>query len=320
MYDNLQYYINSAKIHNFISKKLIENILNKNCTLEEIIFFIENTIKKKIKYNVDNPMDGGIPFPPMIGVNNVIAHQTLKDNSKKYKIKNNDIIRIDYGVHTNGYVIDSAFTYSLNNKYDDFFNISKKITRKAVSLCNVDKSIIDFGEEMDEYIHSKQFEYEGKIYNCKIIKNLNGHNIKRFHVHGGQKLPCIKNNISGKIKNNVVYALEPFISAENDYVYHSKDFSSYHVNYDKNNKYLNKNDKKLLFDIKKQYKFFYFRDNYLYNDLNLHMKQLKNLIDKKYIVKESSFVVYKNPIISHFEHNVFVNENKNYFLTKNKYY
>lgn len=50
------------------------------------------------------------------------------------------------------------------------------------------------------------------------------------------------------------------------------------------------------------------------------MKQLKNLIDKKYIVKESSLVVYKNPIISHFEHNVFVNENKNYFLTKNKYY
>ena len=40
MYDNLEYYINSAKIHNFISKKLIKNILKKNCTIEEIDAYI----------------------------------------------------------------------------------------------------------------------------------------------------------------------------------------------------------------------------------------------------------------------------------------
>ena len=74
-------------------------------------------------------MNGGIPFPPMISVNNVIAHQTYTDETKKYMLKN-DLIRFDYGVHVNGYITDSAFTYSCSKKYDNFLDICKKITQK----------------------------------------------------------------------------------------------------------------------------------------------------------------------------------------------
>jgi methionyl aminopeptidase len=329
--NDLIYYKKSASIHKSISKQLIEKIIKVGISIKDLTFFIENEIKKKVKYNQSNPMNGGIPFPPMISVNNVIAHQTYKDekyeinkteDTKKYVLKKNDLIRFDYGVHVNGYITDSAFTYSCSNKYDDFLNVCKKITQKGIYLVKVDTFISEFGNEMDEYIHSKQFEINGKIYNCKIIKNLNGHNIKRYHTHGGQTLPCIKNNIEGKINNHTVYAVEPFICGLNDYAYSSNHISSYYINYDTENKNLNLNvsDKKLLFDIKKQYKFFDFCARYVYNDLQVHMNQLQNLINLNYIIPESSFIVKKKDVVSHFEHNVYVNEHKNIFLTKNKYY
>ena len=192
--NDLLYYKKSASIHKSISKQLIEKIIKVGISIKDLTFFIENEINKKVKYNQLNPMNGGIPFPPMISVNNVIAHQTYTDETKKYMLKKNDLIRFDYGVHVNGYITDSAFTYSCSKKYDNFLDICKKITQKGISLVKVDKLISEFGDEMNEYINSKQFEYNGKIYNCKIIKNLNGHNIKRYHTHGGQTLPCIKNN------------------------------------------------------------------------------------------------------------------------------
>ena len=326
--NDLIFYKKSASIHKSISKKLIEKVIKTGISIKDLTLFIEKEIKRKVNYNNSNPMNGGIPFPPMISVNNVIAHQTYTNNAnntnettKEYVIKKNDLIRFDYGVHINGYITDSAFTYSCSNKYDDFLNVSKKITQKGISLVKVDTYISDFGELMDEYIHSKQFEYNGKIYNCKIIKNLNGHNIKRYHIHGGQTLPCIKNNINDKINNNTVYAVEPFICGLNDYAFSSNHSSSYHVIYDTiENKNLNLNDKKLLFDLKKQYKFFDFCSRYVFDDLQIHMEQLQNLIAKHYILPESSFIVKKKDIVSHFEHNVYVNEHKNIFLTKNKYY
>ena len=250
--NDLIFYKKSASIHKSISKQLIEKVIKIGISIKDLTFFIEKEIKKKVKYNKSNPMNGGIPFPPMISVNNVIAHQTYTNNAnettKEYVIKKNDLIRFDYGVHVNGFITDSAFTYSCSNKYDDFLNVCKKITQKGISLVKVDTYISDFGELMDEYIHSKQFEYNGKNYNCKIIKNLNGHNIKRYHIHGGQRLPCIKNNINDKINNNTVYAVEPFICGLNDYAFSSNHSSSYHINYD-NTGNLSVNEKKLLFDL-----------------------------------------------------------------------
>lgn len=320
--NDLIYYKKSALIHKSISKQLIENVIKTGISIKNLTLFIENEIKRKVNYIKSNPMNGGIPFPPMISVNNVVAHQTYTNNTKEYIIKKNDLIRFDYGVHVNGYITDSAFTYSCSNKYDDFLNVSKKITQKGISLVKVDTYISDFGELMDEYIHSKQFEYNGKIYNCKIIKNLNGHNIKRYHTHGGQTLPCIKNNINDKINNNTVYAVEPFICGLNDYAFKSDNNTSYYINYDKKNKNtdLKSENRKLLFDLKKQYKFFDFCIRYVYNDLQVHMNQLQNLITKHYIIPESSFIIERKDIVSHFEHNVYVNEHKNIFLTKNKYY
>ena len=328
--NDLIFYKKSASIHKSISKKLIEKVIKTGISIKDLTFFIEKEIKKKVKYNKLNPMNGGIPFPPMISVNNVIAHQTYtndtnntNETTKEYVIKKNDLIRFDYGVHVNGFITDSAFTYSCSNKYDDFLNVSKKITQKGISLVKVDTNIMDFGELMDEYIHSKEFEFDGKIYNCKIIKNLNGHNIKRYHIHGGQRLPCIKNNFNEKIKNNTVYAVEPFICGLNDYSFKSKHITSYNINYDNSinkNINININDKKLLYDIKKQYKFFDFCIRYVFNDFQFNMNQLQNLINKHYIIPESSFIVQKKDVVSHFEHNVYVNEHKNVFLTKNKYY
>ena len=85
--NDLIYYKKSSSIHKSISKQLIENIIKTGISIKNLTLFIENEIKKKVNYSNSNPMNGGIPFPPMISVNNVIAHQTYTDETKKYMLK-----------------------------------------------------------------------------------------------------------------------------------------------------------------------------------------------------------------------------------------
>jgi methionyl aminopeptidase len=49
-------------------------------------------------------------------------------------------------------------------------------------------------------MESYEVEIKGKVYPVKVVKNLNGHSIDNYKIHGGKTVPCVKNNSNVKME------------------------------------------------------------------------------------------------------------------------
>ena len=113
---NLLCAIQAAKVHKSISSYL-KNEIKPLMTLKEIASLIETKIKDEIKYDPTNPLLRGVAFPTGLSLNNCAAHYTPNTNDSDIVLTKNDIIKIDFGVHVKGVIIDSAFTLHFDSKY-----------------------------------------------------------------------------------------------------------------------------------------------------------------------------------------------------------
>ena len=150
------------------------------------------------------------------------------------------------------------------------------------------------------------------------MKNLSGHNITRFNVHGNKTIPSYPNKkfINDKIEENDVISLEPFITTNERFALKGNYYNMFEVN-NKNNFYTNldKLEKKLLFDIKNNFNNMSFTYKYIKNDFDLVNKNIfDSLVKKKFVNKGANFYV-KNSYVTHFESNAIIKSNGNIRLT-----
>ena len=250
---NLFKAIKAANIHKKISKQVYE-YLEPNKSLNEIANFIETNILKETEFNIDNPLSKGIAFPVGLSINNCAAHYTPNYGDNDIILKNSDIIKIDYGVHYDGIIIDSAFTISFNPLYQEFINISRDVTNYAVSLCGPDVILGEIGKELEEYVKSKEIDINGKIYQLKTMSDLSGHKISQYEIHAGKAVPNINIYYPQRMLENEFYAIEPFITTGHGFSILKEPVSHYMLNKNYSTKYLNnKNEKKLYELINKNY-------------------------------------------------------------------
>lgn len=59
-------------------------------------------------------------------------------------------------------------------------------------------------------MESYEVEIGGKVFPVKAVRNITGHDILRYHVHGGKQIPFIKNNSRDKMEEGEVFAIETF--------------------------------------------------------------------------------------------------------------
>ena len=75
----------------------------------KVLNLIENTEKKIVE------LGGGWAFPVNVSINNIAAHYTSPIKDDDLTIKEGDLVKIDLGVHIDGYIVDTAFTVSFND-------------------------------------------------------------------------------------------------------------------------------------------------------------------------------------------------------------
>lgn len=116
--------INAANIHHIIKSQLL-NILKEKPKhkASDLCLYIENEIK--IKSN-ETEVNNGIAFPVGINKNNIVAHYTPIVNDDVNIDLDNDILKIDYGVHNEGYIIDEAFSITNNPELQKLIDASKE--------------------------------------------------------------------------------------------------------------------------------------------------------------------------------------------------
>ena len=170
-----------------------------------------------------------------------------------------DLIKIDYGIHFKGNIIDSAFSYSYCDKFNDLIAISK---RQQIKVLNEEVFINDISTAIQEIIESSEVTIDNILYPCKSVQNLTGHQIKKYQIHGDKMVPNISiPKYTERIKNDELYAIETYPSTGKGFAtldYSSDNISHYMLNieYLKNKPIvlnLSKDEKELLKIINKHY-------------------------------------------------------------------
>ena len=175
----------------------------------------DTTDDNKIKENLIELFDwdkngilSGQSFPTGMSLNNCAAHYSPNSDDDTILTKD-DVLKLDFGTHFNGYVIDTAFTIAFDQKYDNLLKASKEATNPGIKLAGIDMRLCEIGEGIAEVMNSYEIELisrpyvkEKKLESIKVINSVleekELHNIERFtndnyQVSGrGKKAkPCI---------------------------------------------------------------------------------------------------------------------------------
>lgn len=307
----------AAEIHKQV-REYIRPYIKPNVKLFDICNLLENKTRELTRFNRNNPLIGGIAFPTGLSINNCAAHWTPNPGDNNITLKYDDVCKVDFGVHINGYIIDSAFTISFNDKYDKLLEAAKEATFTGIKHAGVDSIIGEIGEHIQEVIESYEIEIDQKIYSLKSIGALCGHSIDQYKIHSGKVIPNIKFNYPVRMKEGEVYAVETFPSTGSGHVIEDSDCSHYMINYLENTptESLKGKDKYLYNIIQKNYGTLAFCKRWL-NDLNLPKYQinLSNLVKQNIVMKYPPLIDVKGSYVAQFEHTIYIGEKKVEVLT-----
>ncbi|CAL6009431.1 Methionine_aminopeptidase [Hexamita inflata] len=160
------------------------------------------------KTSGSHPYYCGQAFPLGLSVNNCAAHYAPIPGDDQI-LTQNDIVKVDFGIHCNGFLVDSAFSMHWNPELDPIVKASQEATDEAMKLAGPDVLISELGDKIDEVICS--YEFNGQ--NLNPVRELAGHKVNRFRIHSGKSIPNKKGSKSKvRMKAGEVYACETFAS------------------------------------------------------------------------------------------------------------
>jgi methionyl aminopeptidase len=78
--------------------------------------------------------------------------------------------------------------------------------------------VCDIGAAIQEVMESYEVEIGGQSLPVKCIRNLNGHNIEPYTIHGGKSVPIVKSTDQTKMEEGETFAIETFGSTGKGFV------------------------------------------------------------------------------------------------------
>lgn len=217
--DFLQEYRQGAEIHRQVRQWAQKNI-KPGQSLTEIAEGIEDGVRALTGHpgleEGDN-IKGGVAFPTGVNLDHIAAHYSPNAGNKTLLSKDN-VMKVDFGVHINGRIVDSAFTMSFDPMYDNLLDAVKAGTNEGIKQAGIDARMGEIGEAIQEVMESYEVEIRGETFPVKCIRNLNGHDILQWKIHGGKSVPIVKSNDQTKMEEGEVFAIETFGSTGNGYV------------------------------------------------------------------------------------------------------
>ena len=271
-----------------------KKMIKPGVKLLEVANFVENRIKEL----------GGEPaFPCNLSINDVAAHYTPKVNDD-LEFKEDDVVKLDLGVHVDGYIADTAVTVDLSNSYKDLVKASEDALREVINNIEIPMNVGEIGRIIEEVI---------KSYGYKPIANLSGHVMYRYELHTGVSIPNVYEKTNKTIDVGDLVAIEPFATNGFGMVKDGPLGNIY--------KFLAKRPirllkaKKMLDEIAKKYPFLPFAERWV-------LKDEKDKIALNTLLKANAIYGYpvlkerEGGIVSQAEHTIYITENKIIVITK----
>jgi methionyl aminopeptidase len=242
---------------------------------------------------------GGRPaFPVNIGVNEITAHFTSPANDVR-KIPENSIVKIDMGVHIEGYIADTAITLSFNQDYQDLIISAQDALQSGINAMKPGVKVSHVGAIIEKTI--TRFGY-------RPIRNLMGHRIERFNLHTGKSIPNISGIEGGTIEEGEIYAVEPFSTLQDAAGMVRDSNETVIFRYHKDRRLKSQDAMVLLEYIKKEHRFLPFASRWLRSKFSYPSfdNTFEQLIQSRCIIPYKVLVEASGLPVSQAEHTVIV--------------
>ncbi|KAI9597345.1 peptidase M24, structural domain-containing protein [Syncephalis fuscata] len=217
----------ASEVHRQV-RRYAQSIAKPGIKLWDLCEAIENGTRTLIE---ENGLVAGIGFPTGVSINHCAAHYTPNPGDER-ELKADDVIKIDFGTHINGRIIDSAFTMAFNPQYNQLLAAVKDATNTGIREAGIDVRLSDIGAAVQEVMESYEVEIDGKTYQVKPIRNLNGHSIDPYRIHAGKTVPIVKGGDQTKMEEGEYFAIETFGSTGKGYVHEEGECSHFMKEYD----------------------------------------------------------------------------------------
>ena len=130
-------YRQAAEIHRQVRQYAQSELIKPGATLQSIVEGIEDGVRALSGHQgleTGDALNAGMGFPTGLCLNNVAAHWTPNPSGKDVVLDKSDVLKVDFGVHVNGRIVDSAFTIAFDHTYDNLLAAVKEATNTGVKV------------------------------------------------------------------------------------------------------------------------------------------------------------------------------------------
>jgi len=249
---------------------------------------------------------GGKPaFPTNLSINEIAAHYTPSYDDKTPA---SGLLKVDFGVHVDGWIADTALSVDLENSEENkkLIEASEKALEDALNTAKKGISANEIGGKIQSAIESFGF---------KPIINLTGHQIEQYTLHAGLAIPNIGDKRT-EIIDDGLYAIEPFATNGSGKIYDGKNSGIYSVIELKNIR--SQSAREILDYISEKYQTLPFCSRWLVKKFGTKaMIALKQLEENGNIHQYPQLIEIEKGIVAQSEHTILIDGKNKIVTTKN---
>lgn len=191
-----------------MEKEILEKYEKARSISDSIILFAKPLVKEDVlaidvAEKIENKikeLGGGIAFPVNISINENAAHYT-PDIADDLKFKADDLVKLDIGVHVDGYIWDRAFTVCIGKKTHPLIEAAERALGEALKAIKPSAKIFEISEIVESSLEAAGFN---------PVRNLCGHGLDQYNTHARFSIPNGRNNIQDELQPNQALAMEVF--------------------------------------------------------------------------------------------------------------
>jgi methionyl aminopeptidase len=143
-------------------------------------------------------------FPANLSRNYEAAHYTPSPEDMEV-LQDGDLLKVDVGAHLDGAIADTAITVEVGggHRHDALTRAVREALAAGVREVRAGVSVDRIGTAVERAVHAR---------GLKPVRNLMGHSIRPYVLHGGTSIPNIAGASDERLPEGEIVAIEPFVT------------------------------------------------------------------------------------------------------------
>jgi methionyl aminopeptidase len=170
-------------------------------SIRQVLESVEDKIRER----------GAAPGFPAQSSRNFIAAHYCSSPEDDQCYQEGDCVKVDIGVHVDGYIADTAASVDLSEdgRWTPLIEASRSALAAAINTVKDGVSVGDIGAAIERTILAAGYQ---------PVRNLTGHGLARWKVHTAPQIPNYAERTASTLKMGMVFAIEPFACTGRGYI------------------------------------------------------------------------------------------------------